>query len=515
MASRRPDSCRAATDWSGCPYRPIPQVCCQSGHCSSFPAVIEYVTVSSFTSKADTVPTASPTGARALISNEFHRGCSSPALWWSRVPACPYRPDHDLMSSTGSPCSVREALHSSTPWAPVRRHMVITSSSLPIGSLIYCLWKPEMTQMSTYETVVGRELRLQDRMTALRNLRPGTRLSWPEDDLSRAMFRELLSLPESIDVLQWIEVERGAAVAMLSLGRSLEIAEQMYGAQNRIVSGMLTGERERQAPQSLWDKYGTIYGSLLEFNEDWAAPKRSGDTVDDSSEHRRLVDALMRLRRKVGLPTETSPSRSQVDPGPDTLLADLLRLPDSTDPVRWLQDHRLSLAARLVLEHLLQRVVPMEDLVVSAINGSPLRSIRPRVHTRSNGRLHVKVQQIDILELGFALHLRVRFSLPRGWSSAKQPGIIRQWEGFRSIRDNAGHHYVVQVASMHTSNQMWWWHGDQTLVCWPTLEHTRELTLEAQPAYLSLYRPPTGGGSIIPLPGPSLGEVSCTAVIGE
>ena len=137
----------------------------------------------------------------------------------------------------------------------------------------------------------------------------------------------------------------------------------------------------------------------------------------------------------LGVGTPRMVRQSQVDPGPDTLLADLLRLPDSTDPVRWLQDHRLSLAARLVLEHLLQRVVPMEDLVVSAINGSPLRSIRPRVHTRSNGSLHVKVRQIDILELGFALHLRVRFSLPRGWSSAKQQGIIRQWEGFRSIRD--------------------------------------------------------------------------------
>ena len=68
---------------------------------------------------------------------------------------------------------------------------------------------------------------------------------------------------------------------------------------------------------------------------------------------------------------------------------------------------------------------------------------------------------------------------------------------------------------MHTSNQMWWWHGDQTLVCWPTLEHTRGLTLEAQPAYLSLYRPPSEGGSIIPLPGPSLGGISCRAVIGE
>ena len=372
-----------------------------------------------------------------------------------------------------------------------------------------------MSQVLTYDTVVGRELRLQDRMTALRNLRPGTRLSWPEGDLSREVLRELLSLPESIDVLRWLEAERGAAVALLAIEQSLDMAGMMYGAQNRIVSGMLTREQERQVHQSLQDKYGAMYGSLLQSDEDWAASKRWSDTVDGPSEHRRLVDALMRFRRKIGLPTETSPSRSQVDPGPDTLLADLLRLPDSTDPVRWLQDHRLSLAARLVLEHLLQRVVPMEDLVVSAINGSPLRSIRPRVHIRSNGRLHVKVRQIDILELGFALHLRVRFSLPRGWSSAKQPGIIWQWEGFRSIRDNAGHHYVVQVASMNTSNQMWWWNGDQTLVCWPALEDARELTLEAQPAYLSLYRPPSEGGSIIPLPGPSLGEVSCTAVIGE
>ncbi len=372
-----------------------------------------------------------------------------------------------------------------------------------------------MSQVLTYDTVVGRELRLQDRLTALRNLRPGTRLSWPEGDLSRVMFRELLSLPESIDVLRWLEAERSVDVALLAIEQSLDMAGMMYGAQNRIVSGMLTREQERQVHQSLQDKYGAMYGALLRSDEDWGAPKQRGDAADGPSEHRHLVDALTRLRRKIGLPTETSPSRSQVDPGPDTLLADLLRLPDSADPVQWLQDHRLSLAARLVLEHILQRVAPMEDLVVSAINGSPLRSIRPRVHTRSNGRLHVKVRQIDILELGFALHLRVRFSLPRGWSSAKQPGIIRQWEGFRSIRDNAGHHYVVQVASMNTSNQMWWWHGDQTLVCWPALEDARELTLEAQPAYLSLYRPPSEGKTIVPIPGPILGGVSYTAVIGE
>ena len=47
-----------------------------------------------------------------------------------------------------------------------------------------------MSQVLTYDTVVGRELGLQDRMTALRNLRPGTRLSWPEGDLSREVLRE-------------------------------------------------------------------------------------------------------------------------------------------------------------------------------------------------------------------------------------------------------------------------------------------------------------------------------------
>ena len=372
-----------------------------------------------------------------------------------------------------------------------------------------------MSQVLTYDTVVGRELGLQDRITALRNLRPGTRLSWPEGDLSREVLRELLSLPESIDVLRWLEAERGAAVALLAIEQSLDMAGMMYGAQNRIVSGMLTSEQERQVHQSLQDKYGAMYGPLLRSDEDWGAPKQRGDTVDGPSEHRHLVDALTRLRRKIGLPTETSPSRSQVDPGPHTLLADLLRLPDSTDPARWLQDHRLSLSSRLVLEHLLQGAFPMGDLVLSATNGSSLRSIRPKVHTLSKGLLHVKVQQIDILELGFAVRVRVRFRLPKGWPSAKQPRIVRQWEGFRSVRDNAGHHYVVQVASGGVSNQIWWWHGDQTLVCWPALEDTRELTLEAQPAYLSLYRPPGQGGTLIPIPGPSLGGISCTAVIGE
>ncbi len=67
-------------------------------------------------------------------------------------------------------------------------------------------------------------------------------MSWPEGDLSREVLRELLSLSESVDVLRWLEAERGAAVALLAIEQSLDMAGMMYGAQNRIVSGMLTSE---------------------------------------------------------------------------------------------------------------------------------------------------------------------------------------------------------------------------------------------------------------------------------
>ncbi len=86
----------------------------------------------------------------------------------------------------------------------------------------------------------------------------------------------------------------------------------------------------------------------------------------------------------------------------------------------------------------------MGDLVLSATNGSSLRSIRPKVHTLSKGLLYVKVQQIDILELGFAVRVRVRFRLPKGWPSAKQPGIVRQWEG-------------LEVSETMLSTTTWCW----------------------------------------------------------
>ena len=66
----------------------------------------------------------------------------------------------------------------------------------------------------------------------------------------------------------------GAAVALLAIEQSLDMAGMMYGAQNRIVSGMLTSEQERQVHQSLQDKYGAMYGVLLRSDEIGALPSR-------------------------------------------------------------------------------------------------------------------------------------------------------------------------------------------------------------------------------------------------
>ena len=384
-------------------------------------------------------------------------------------------------------------------------------------SLFSRLWDEESTtsHKSTPEAAIAWELSLRDRLTALKNLRPGTRIKWPDNDLSRQILRDLLDLPDGDDPVQRLTAERGIYLVWMALMRIIEIAETMYDTQDRTVHDILTTEQELLMKQTLQGKYGTLHGIPFKSGKGWDAHQRCQETIDGGLEHRALVDTLSWIRRKVAMPTESSPSRSLMEPSTDTLLADLLRLPETVDPVHWLFCERLSLCARIALEHLMQMICPMDSVDYSANNCPILCSIRPKTCTRSNGRLHVKVLQIDILKSGFAIHLNFRFRLPKGWSDLKHPGIIRQWEGFRSVRDTAGHHYVVQIASMHTSNQMWWWTGDQTLVCWPSLQDADKLILEAVPAYLALYRPPSEGGALIPMPGPVLGEVSCTADIAQ
>ena len=124
-----------------------------------------------------------------------------------------------------------------------------------------------------------------------------TPLSWPEGDLSRRCYANCSDLPESIDVLRWLEAERGAAVALLATNRAWTWLELMYGAQNRACGSPVCCHKRasgRCILQPYQDKYGAMYGATASIGEDWGAPKQRGDTVDGPRGQRSpFVDELI------------------------------------------------------------------------------------------------------------------------------------------------------------------------------------------------------------------------------
>ena len=390
-----------------------------------------------------------------------------------------------------------------------------------------------MSQASSDDTTIVAELKLQDRLTALRNVRPGTQLARLEDVLAWELLQELLGLPEGVNALRWLAAERGAAVALLTLKRTLNLAEGMYGSNRDIASVDLpppfSRKSVRESRHQEWqEKYGGLYGPLLTADGGWTAPKQAIHSSDDVSARRCLVGALRELRRQSGLPTEDSPERSRVDPGVGTLLADLLRLPDDVDPVQWLQDNRPTLCALLTLQGILWGAIPKEpmkdlsSLIYPSFKlGEPPRALSPRslspaARVRTGDRLQATLTKIDLLEQGFVVYVECRFGVPPDGPFMDNPltGPTVIWEGFRSVRDSAGHHYVVvALPQAQSTNSPRWWQGKVAHACWPALGEARELILESQPAYLAVHRRPREGDTRVHLPGPSLGNARCAVAL--
>ena len=370
---------------------------------------------------------------------------------------------------------------------------------------------------------IAMDLKLQDRLTAVRNVRPGARFARLQDGLAQELLQELLGLPERVNAQQWLAAERGAAVALLTLQKILILAGMMYGCYHRLPPPFSRESAREGLREDAQEADGGLFGALLRAKAGWAAPTQAIHSSADPSARRRLEEALRELRRQSGLPTEAAPARSQVDPAPDTLLADLLRLPDSADPVQWLQDHRPALCAQYILQHVLRGAIPakhMDDLmglIYPRMRAGALRDhlFPPEEQADASGRLHASVTQIDRRAHGFVVYVECRYGLLPEQLSKESLEYGGLWEGFRSVRDSAGHHYVVDtVPRLESNNPTWWWKGEVAHACWPALGEARELILESQPAYLTVYRRPREGGTLIPLPGPSLGSAHCTAVLG-
>lgn len=369
-----------------------------------------------------------------------------------------------------------------------------------------------MAGLTASETVNVDEIYWRNQLLAIRHLRPGTPVTQPGGPLARQLFNDLLRLPDQHDPLLWLQRERGPAVALLMLGLIGDFAAQLQaGAQqlSHFLAEPATPSAHQQSASYLASE-AELFGQLLTSPAPQGASTPWVERITATAGADQLVAEMSRLQQQSKLQMEPSPHRSQSEPGYKQLLADLLRVPETVDLLQWLQSERSDLSARYVLEYLLRQAFPP----VNAFDEKPYTrpSLFPKAHSHISGRLSVSVDRLDFYEQGFAIHLHARISSKDAWRTSQRSTTVlpAQWQGFTSISDDLGHYYMTQLARCERSNQLWWWRERLTLHCYPAVGQAHTLLLKSQPAALALYRIPRLGDEIIPVPSPSLGEMSLT-----
>ena len=290
-----------------------------------------------------------------------------------------------------------------------------------------------MSQASPDDTAIVAELKLQDRLTAFRNLRPGARLARLKGGLAQGLLQELLGLPEGVNALQWLAAEQGAAVALLTLKKTLNLAEELYGSVNCVANvPPLFREGDEAWRQSYLRQYGGLYGALLTADAGWTAPTHKSMLAMTCQR-----GAVLRRRSGscVGRPGARGRAKALArESGYGYLLADLLRLPDSVDPARWLHTQRLALCAEYVLR-VSRGAIPMKDLMdlsllSNSVNVAPFAPAEVETHTSDR----LSVTRLDLLE-HFVVYVECRFGVPPDGPFMDNPvtGPTVIWEGFRSF----------------------------------------------------------------------------------
>jgi hypothetical protein len=361
-----------------------------------------------------------------------------------------------------------------------------------------------MVHHTTSDTVIVADIRQREQLRAMRQLHPDACLPQPTGQLARQILDDLLNLPDERDPLLWLREERRLSIAVLMLSGVLDLAAMLREGIHRKsrshaeLSGFPAHIVTEQTSQ-----WALLFGQLLTSTDQWNIPTTHVETVASLSEANQLVSELAQLRRPSRLPTEEAPAHSLLEPGQQLLLADLLRLPNTVDPLQWLQDERSEMSARYVLTYLLNQVQPSPSILQTGLGSYTRSSVYPKARLQVRN-ISARVEQISFYESCFTIQLRARIHGPT-ISASSHPS---HWQGFEQVIDDRGYHYLVQVADYQLSSQFWWWREHLTLLCWPALqEDARELTLLSQRAALTVYREPRLGGELTPMPSPVLGAM--------
>jgi hypothetical protein len=354
---------------------------------------------------------------------------------------------------------------------------------------------------------------LRENISALQLLPPGNSVPHLRGQLAHQLLIDLAHGLGDNDPMHWLEHLRSHETAILALALTLGYADRAYGNMREVanINGMPVFEMET----AIRTKYESLHGELVTSKVSEQSPVSWIEKVDSTKDIDKLTNRLALFRRQSGITSIPSPKSSLTDPAIDTLLADLLRLPDSVDPVQWLKEQRLPLSTKIVLEYFMQVIFPSKHLSEFVANRTHVQPpLSPNVSLRVRYVLTVCVVQVDFYEDSFLIHLNVKYRLPRKYPQIKRGSFIR-WDGFQQITDDNGYRYLVRRGDLDVSKRLWWWQERLTLICWPALGNARELILQASPTALSMYRPPSVGNSLVSIPTPRLDNLHCSIALKD
>lgn len=308
-----------------------------------------------------------------------------------------------------------------------------------------------------------KERRLVEQVTTLRHLPPGTWLPEPAHQRDREVLASLLRLPDEADPLTWLKQTRHEFTAHVLLWTALNHLRIL-------VRGF---RRAEQAGQELSANELELWLGMFSENTDFFEPL---DAQPATVPEEQLRDLFRRLQER----WQESP-RDSIKRSRSTrflvLLAALFRLPQSSDPLEWIQDHRPDLAASETLSYLLNQVRPPRSLVVEG-EASKVQEL----NLRSRGKgITVKLGRFARRNSGLGLTLSARIAERRLNIPAGVQTLGLNWEGIERISDDLGHRYLVyERQEDHGKHLPFTYDLSLELECYPAISQpAREITLHS------------------------------------